>query len=256
MKESFLTSRQKLILFLCVGVFCIAALVAFFFPTEKGARDTNEVKQAQESVVPSSTVAPSLEEVTPLASVSPASKTLSNSGKDYRYLFIDPPRQPGYSNAVGYIGYTFVLYLPDWLSSGKWRSSSEKESTREYAVNLFSPMEDIQDRDFSDIRVESRVSSEIYNAEYLYNIKKKQLQEGPKAEESYTFEFFYSEKGNLLIYHIQKRTISNIDDTYYLNSGGRTAKITFSAAGSNKEFYSQKVLEFMMGFVNENTPQG
>ena len=162
-------------------------------------------------------------------------------------VFDSEPRA-GKSNVVGYFASgAFVTDLPEWISQN-WMSPESAPDTV-----IFTPRDTIASRDFSDITIVSRDTSEIYNAEYLFEDNKLHARGEGKLVNS---EVILNETSDMRIYHIERSLLGMIYSTYYIDGNGKTAEITFSASEATYFPYSSKVKEFIRGLSKGGEPRG
>lgn len=154
--------------------------------------------------------------------------------------FSDNGHPSNMSNVVGYFAYgAFLTTLPDWLSD-HWKSVPGNSADD----LLFTPQDQIQNRDFSDIIVTVWPTDETTNAENLYD---KQIDPRFELKEVITKETILNNSGDTYIYHIQELYEGKYYDTYYLDGVKKTAKVEFSSTAENFLRYSAKIKEFVQG---------
>lgn len=170
------------------------------------------------------------------------------SDKDYSYMFVDPVTYNDHSSVVGYFDRgTLVTYIPKWLE-GYWTVQNVEG---EESTTIITPAKDsINDRDFTDIVLTFEKSDETYNAEYLYNIAKNNMNNDS------TSEILLNNAQDTTIYHVTKSTPLSYDDIYYIDGNkGKTVTITFSASRKNYFKYASAVKTFIQG-LGKGLPRG
>jgi hypothetical protein len=169
---------------------------------------------------------------------------------DHMNLFTSDPRN-NTSNIVGYIaGGAFVINLSDWIPQ-KWSMKDYAEG--EKGSILFTPKENIQNRDFSDITLRITSTNEENNASYL---AEKEMGVAVEKDAVRTIAVIKSLDGNTDIHHIEKLVGNTCELKFFFDGNkSKTAIVHFSASSTNCQKYSARVKEFIQGFSN-GTPQG
>jgi hypothetical protein len=151
------------------------------------------------------------------------------------------------SNIVGYFAYgAFYTYLPIWIADN-WQIDGSDNGE----VTTISPRNDINNRDFSNIRMVAKNSSESFNANWLFENEKKDF-----VKNIINFEIITTDNDNMLVYHIEKDIGEQIMDLYYIDGNGKTAVISFSSSKSNYYYYSAKIKKFIQSLTLSKEPRG
>ncbi len=141
-----------------------------------------------------------------------------------------------YSNIIGYLASgAFVIYVPDWLAAN-WKMSAESTDTK----LVFVPQEDYEGRDFSDIVLTAKPSTEAYNAEWLYS-EELRTRDGNWIKG----EVLLNKDGDMIIYHTHYISGDYFYDTYFFNGNGKTGEVTFVGKTKDDIYYSQKIQGFV-----------
>ena len=181
--------------------------------------------------------------------------SLNNKEEEtFDYLF-ESNKEEQYSNIVGHFGYnSFAWYVPDWLVQN-WRMvKKDKEDLN----MVFTPKEVIKDSPISDIVMEITTSTEIFNAETLFQNEKRNgdvfgeilLNQHTDGNLKILIE------ANTRIYHIQFENGDNMSDIYFIDGHDKTLKITFSADKKNFLRYSMKIRTLVEGIGGIKAIQG
>ena len=168
--------------------------------------------------------------------------------EDLSYMFINPESYAAKSNIVGYFDHgTLVTYIPKWLE-GYWVINNlDKE---ENTVMITPAKDALNNRDFTDIVMTFEKSDETYNAEYLYNVAKNNMNNDS------TSEILLNNAQDTTIYHVTNSTPLSYDDYYYIDgNNGKTVTITFSASRKNYFKYASSVKTFIQG-LGKGLPRG
>ena len=182
----------------------------------------------------------------------------STPSQVYSDLFVGK-REVMTSNVVGYIDYgAFAWYVPDWLLTN-WSLSEGGAKGM-----VFTPKVRNNPDDFTDISFDFASSTELYNAENLYQTR---LDTASKSD-IISDEVLLNKNANDMIkliietdtriYHIIDRDADGIHtrDTYYMDGNGKTLVITFEAKSSIFSQFTDKIRDMVEGIGDTKSPQG
>jgi hypothetical protein len=161
--------------------------------------------------------------------------------------FEKTPNSKNISNVVGYFsGGAFYTSLPVWMPDN-WRVDASDDGE----ITVISPFPNIDNRDFSDIRMITLNSSESFNANWLFENEKKSF-----FKNIINSEVITTDNGNMLVYHIEKDIGEQITDLYYIDGDEKTAIISFSSSKINYYYYGAKIKEFIQNLSSSKKLQG
>lgn len=194
------------------------------------------------------------------ASSTPISVPTPSAGLDRTYAFLfDSQKDPYHGNIVGYFAHgAFSIYIPQWMYQN-WdiHIPDVGETT------TISPKTGRIGSDFSDITMRLSTSTELYNAESLYE---SDLKERSLNSTLVNNEVLLSRPGqggttintedNTRIYHETWTLGDRTYDYYYLNGKNLTLEIDFNV---KTEFYAEfadHIRDFVEGIGEIRPYQG
>ncbi len=171
------------------------------------------------------------------------------------YLFESEPRNPTYSNIVGYFaGGAFAWYVPDWLVEN-WKIDNSVNNSG----MLFTPKEPISNSPISDIAINVSTSTEDFNAETLFEKEKllgnviiAEILLNKHAEGDITLIIETTTR----IYHVQSERGGRVHEMYFMDGNNKTAQILFSSDKENFQSYVTKIRDMVEGIGEAKSPQG
>lgn len=173
------------------------------------------------------------------------------------YLFESKPRDPMYSNVIGYFaGGAFAWYVPDWLVEN-WTIESVEDNPNDGGM-VITPKVPVINSPISDIVINVGTSTEYFNAATLFDKEK-----SGNVIISEVLLNKHTEGGMTIIietttriYHVQKEIDGTVHDLYFMDGNGKTAEISFSADKDNFPIYATKIRDLVEGIGEIKAPQG
>ena len=178
--------------------------------------------------------------------------------QQYSDLFV-AKRENMTSNIVGYFGYgAFAWYVPDWLIT-KWKMSSHDNGSM-----TFTPQVRNNPDDFSDITFTIATSTELFNANNLYQSKLDAVSKSDLVSNEVLLNKNEDDMIKLQletdtrIYHVIYKDTDGIHtiDTYFIDGNGKTVVITFKAKSEIFSQFTDKIRDMVEGIGEAKSPQG
>lgn len=192
------------------------------------------------------------------AGTSTSPDTVANQNKSYAYLF-EGNRNANTSNIVGYFGNgAFAWYVPDWLVTN-WKMVSYGSQGM-----VFVPLVRDDPNYFTDISFTVSSSTELYNAENLYQTR---LDTARKSDLILHEVLLNQHEGDMIsmqietdtrIYHIIDMDGDGIHmrDAYYIDGNGKTVVIMLEAKSDIFPQFTDKIRNMVEGIGELKSSQG
>lgn len=186
----------------------------------------------------------------------------TSSPRSYAYLF-EGKREAMTSNIVGYFGGgAFAWYVPDWLVTN-WRMTSYDTGM------VFIPLVRDNPADFGDISFTLSTSTELYNAENLYQTRLDTILKSDLISNEVLLNKLGSAKTvgpeinlqietDTRIYHIIDMDGDGIHmrDSYYMDGNAKTLVIMIEAKSEVFPQFTDKIRDMVEGIGELKSPQG
>ena len=254
-----LRSQRLLIVVIVIAAFIFVYSQYYFSltrPTEMSSGTIVTTQHYRKPVTPSPAAsAAALDQGTSTSSVRSGAE---QNGKSYAYLF-QGKREAMTSNIVGYFANgAFVWYVPDWLVTN-WKMVPYGPQGM-----VFTPLVRDDPNNFSDISFSVASSTELYNADNLYQTR---LDTALKSDLISHEVLLNQHEGdtismqietNTRIYHIIDRDADGIHmrDAYYMDGNGKTLVIMFEAKSEIFSQFTDKIRNMVEGIGELKIPQG
>jgi len=241
---------NKYLSYAILGLVSIGALGIVYI----SARSFAQIVPANQSVLPPKNAASTSGQVTNQTAASTTGANSIVTGYEPRTpyyagemdVFVAIDRTERASNVVGYLGSggSFVMDVPDWIVD-HWRSD-----TGDGDVFTFTPKDNVDLKDFSDIGIFLQSTTEQYNASTLYDMERSSKTGLILAE------VLLNDAGDMRIYHVERFDGDMISDDFYMDGNSKTAKVQFYSDKFAHDVAGTKVREFVEGFGVGHGPQG
>jgi len=255
-----LRSQRLLIVVIVIAAFIFVYSQYYFSLTRTTEMSSGTIVTTQhyrKPVTPSPAAsAAALDQGTSTSSVRSGAE--QNGSKSYAYLF-QGKREAMTSNIVGYFANgAFVWYVPDWLVTN-WKMVPYGPQGM-----VFTPLVRDDPNNFSDISFSVASSTELYNADNLYQTR---LDTALKSDLISHEVLLNQHEGdtismqietNTRIYHIIDRDADGIHmrDAYYMDGNGKTLVIMFEAKSEIFSQFTDKIRNMVEGIGELKIPQG